>query len=518
VVGFNPGAPSIVAGANTGASATNGGGGNYLGGLVYASPSQRSPYASSYKNFQPRFGFAYQINPKMVVRGGWGRSYDNAGAYTFLPTTGFTNVTTAQTSTDGSGATALLCSQISGCAVPSGNPLAGISANGFASALPNGLIPATGSTLGAKTGAGGSVTFLDPTFRPSYVNQFNVGFDYQLPYRMVAHLEYNGSRAHGLPVNKSINQLTASQFLSLGIGANATVTNPFAGLLPGTSLNGATTTLGQLLRPFPQYTDVVQNNQPIGRLWYNALQAKLDKRLSHGLDAYANFTWSKNLGATSYLNPNYDIPTNLTRQLVGQDIPFATNIGMTWKLPIFTSDQHKFLRATLGGWSISGTAAFHSGSLIGSPSGTSGVVWTGVNPAQVNASFRGRSFNSAYNGCVINSAGTALLANAACPSTATIGTAAWRQTPNSFYLSNIPPFFGANRYASPPYSSAVVFKAFQVTERVKAEIRVLGENITNTPYFTSLTSNTPTAPTFTQLSPTESNDPRSLQFTARISF
>ncbi len=201
-------------------------------------------------------------------------------------------------------------------------------------------------------------------------------------------------------------------------------------------------------------------------------------------------------------------------------MPFNVNIGMTWKLPIFTSAQHKFLRATLGGWSVSGTAALHSGTLIGSPSGTSGVLWTGVNPGKVNASFKGRTFGNGFNACVINAAGTALLANAACPATATIATAAWKQTPDSFYLNNIPFYFGANRFAAPPYANATVFKAFQINERFKAEIRVLGENITNTPYFTGLVSNgnTPTQNVFSQISTTQSNDPRSLQFTARVSF
>ncbi len=301
VIGFNPGAPSITGSSNTTSGAVNGAGGTYIGGLLFANPDQRSPYKSSYKNFQPRFGFAYAVNNKFVIRGGWGRSYNNAGAYTFAPTSGFSQQTAAVSSSDGN-ATPVLCSQTPGCAVPAGNPLAGLSANGFASALPGGLIPVTGSSLGAKTGAGTAITFIDPDFRPSYINQFNFGFEYQLPYRMVAHVEYNGSRAFGLPVNKSINQLTASQFLTLKATANSSVANPFATQLPGTPLNTATTTLGQLLKPFPQYTDVTETNFPIGRLWYNSLQAKLDKRLSHGLDAFANFTWSKKPGCRSHFH------------------------------------------------------------------------------------------------------------------------------------------------------------------------------------------------------------------------
>ena len=38
----------------------------------------------------------------------------------------------------------------------------------------------------------------------------------------------------------------------------ATVANPFAGLIPGQSLNGTTTSLAQLLRPSAQFTGVTE--------------------------------------------------------------------------------------------------------------------------------------------------------------------------------------------------------------------------------------------------------------------
>jgi len=162
------------------------------------------------------------------------------------------------------------------------------------------------------------------------------------------------------------------------------------------------------------------------------------------------------------------------------------------------------------------------------PNNTSGIVWTGVNPGKINNSFIGRRFTGAFNACVLDPTGSTIInradgptstANAACPASATPETAAWRKTANSFYLTNIPPNFSTVRFAAPPYGNATVFKAFQVTERVKFELRVLAENIANTPYFTAVSNgNTPTSTTFGQMPATESNDPRSLQFTARVSF
>lgn len=144
-----------------------------------------------------------------------------------------------------------------------------------------------------------------------------------------------------------------------------------------------------------------------------------------------------------------------------------------------------------------------------------------MNPGKVNSSFAGRTFAQAYNNCVINAAGTGqFIASGGSPcQNFNLATASWRQAPtNPYYLSNIPPFFGGNRFAAPPYANATIFKAFQITERAKAEIRLLGENITNTPYFTTIASSTPTAATFGQLTNGQQNDPRSLQLTARFSF
>ena len=55
-------------------------------------------------------------------------------------------------------------------------------------------------------------------------------------------------------------------------------------------------TVAQSLRPFPQFTTAPTALwAPLGDNWYNSLQLKVIKRLSHGLDLSYNFTWSKTL-------------------------------------------------------------------------------------------------------------------------------------------------------------------------------------------------------------------------------
>jgi hypothetical protein len=539
------------------AVASNGGGGGYLGGLIFATPDARSPFGNDFQNWGPRFGIAYHVSSKLVVRGGWGRFFDYAGAYNFPPTTGFAPTSTINATPDGAFQGPALCASTPGCTVPVANPLAGLSANGYASIFPNGLVPVTGSSLGAKTAVGTALTFIDPNFKPDYVNQFNAGVEYQLPGRMVLHVEYNGSRGHNVPLttitngalSKSIDQVTEAQFLSQNTTLNTKVANPFVGLFPGTSLNGPTVAAQQLLQSFPQYSNVSETNISAGRLWYNSLQAKLEKRLSHGLTVQGNFTWSKNIGQTTLLNPNFD-STALTnvqpsspfavcnscgvvREPVNIDQPFLLNIVMTYHLPIFNNAQNHFVRGALGGWTIAGTAQFQSGSLIASPAATNNIFWTGVNPDKVIAGvWTGQTWNGTtgtgrwFNNCVLNSAGTAIIASsvaAGCPASTPAADAPWQQTSNSFFLNNIPPYFEHNRTKRPPVASFALFKSFAITEHVKFEIRADAYNLTNVPWFgfgdngAGITTS-PTSSSFGLLNSNQGNDPRTMQISGRLSF
>jgi hypothetical protein len=95
---------------------------------------------------------------------------------------------------------------------------------------------------------------------------------------------YAGSKiTHvGIP-DTNINQLTAAQ-LALGPALLERVPNPFFGLIPRNSSPGdPTITRAQLLRPFPRFTTVSLYCNNVGNTNYNALQAKVEQRLSRGL-------------------------------------------------------------------------------------------------------------------------------------------------------------------------------------------------------------------------------------------
>jgi len=120
---------------------------------------------------------------------------------------------------------------------------------------------------------------------------------------------------------------------------------------------------------------------------YNGLQAKLEKHASHGLDFTLNYTYSRALGISNFggggFDNNYDIRAsygplsfNSTHSLTFTNvwrIPYGH--GMRWG-----SGNSKALDSILGGWSLDGITTLYSGRPF------SPMV---SNTASVNADFNG---------------------------------------------------------------------------------------------------------------------------------
>jgi hypothetical protein len=91
-----------------------------------------------------------------------------------------------------------------------------------------------------------------------------------------------------------------------------------------------------LLLPYPQFTGLTETNLPVGKSWYNSLQVRYDKRLSHGLNLLVSYTHSRWLNATSYLNAQESITQTPDRTLSGTDTPDRIVVSGNWALPIFS--------------------------------------------------------------------------------------------------------------------------------------------------------------------------------------
>jgi Carboxypeptidase regulatory-like domain len=161
------------------------------------------------------------------------------------------------------------------------------------------------------------------------------------------------------------NSIPAGYTLHLPYGPTAQVGpgNPqinLVGLRPYSSPNCIPTTgVGCPTDGVPVFTDIFAEDT-IGNSSYNALEAMLEKRFSHGLQFQAAYTWSKSLDDASTfeesLNPfNYRASRGLS--LFNSAQRFV--ISYYWELPI---QKHQgFAGRVLNDWAISGITQFQTG-------------------------------------------------------------------------------------------------------------------------------------------------------------
>jgi hypothetical protein len=299
-------------------------------------------------NVAPRVGVAYQLTDKTVLRGGYGLFY---GATTQLSEVrqGFSVSTQFVASNDG-------------FITP---------ADTLSNPFRNGFLNATGAGLGLLTLAGQGVSFVDPARKMPFTHQYQFSVQQQLPGQILLDAAYAGSLGRDLPVNQQVNAIplqfiTAARQTFVSTGRNTLtdpVNNPFFGVLTSGSLTGRTTTRGQLLRPFPQFTSVTALNRSIGESRYDALQAKATRRFSAGLSLIASYTFSKQLDRLRFLN---DTDPEPVKEINEFDTPHRLVVSGVYELPFgrgqrFLGDVRGFGGKLIEGWQVNVIYQFASG-------------------------------------------------------------------------------------------------------------------------------------------------------------
>jgi hypothetical protein len=339
------------------------------GGLMYAGVDGYPTHQSdpSKTKFAPRGGFAWSVNPKTVVRGGYGLfwapyqyAFPNEGN---MGARGFTQITDYVASTDGGLTPCATCS--------------------FANPFPNGIEAPSGSASGLLTGAGGTVEFVDQFRKSPYVHQYSVDLQRELPGNIVAGIGYIGSRIEriGIGGNDSntvnINQLDP-RYQSLGAALLDQVPNPFFGDPRfGALASEPTISRGQLLRPYPQFGDLLAHQVSEGKARYHSLNLRLERRIVGGWGGRVNYTLASNKNnifgernqfsndSNNLARPvnSYDLDAEYSNSITEQR--HRLNFALTGELP-FGRNKSRLSepglgRTLFGGWSVTATGYFQTG-------------------------------------------------------------------------------------------------------------------------------------------------------------
>lgn len=325
-----------------------------LGGIGFVGMDghSRAQQQTSWMNWGPRFGFAYTALRSLVIRGGYGIFYSprvwrgiGFGQQGYSATTPFVG------SIDGFTPTNFLR-----------NP------------FPNGIDVPPGSSQGLMTFVGQGVSSIDYNQSSPYIQQWNFGLQNALPGQFLVEVVYAGSKGTRLPSNLEFNQ-AADQYLAMGDDLLRQVTNPFFGQIPSnTSLGARTVALGQLLRPYPQFTSFTAQGSGASSSIYHSMQLRSEKRFNNGFSFLLSYTVSKliDYGSPGVLSSFGGVPgyqnnndRKAERSVSSQEVPQHFVLSYVYELPFGPGKRllpgGGVLGKFVGGWQINGITTFESG-------------------------------------------------------------------------------------------------------------------------------------------------------------
>jgi hypothetical protein len=307
---FDPSAPFPAGPLNVSFPAATGLGAQTLSLRGVITPVGRGGAASrenfdrDLNNWGPRLGLAFKIDDQSVLRAGAGVFYAP------LSGGGFNNVTYAMADLAETGFIASLDNGVT--------PTPGTN---LSNPFPAGIVQPAGAYLGPLTSYGQqSIPVRLRSTRQPFIGQWNLSLQRELPGHVVAQIAYAGSAGIGLLSGATdLNQLSPealaiSRTIVNGqpLGSLA-VPNPFLALPaaqrpPATSILGRpTVTVAQLLRPYPQFGNIVSYGQNEAHSTYHALQVKVERRFADGLIFTGGYTFSRLIDDLTGISVNLSI-------------------------------------------------------------------------------------------------------------------------------------------------------------------------------------------------------------------
>jgi hypothetical protein len=458
------------------------------GGLVYAGVNGANTFQGDppRAKIAPRVGMTYAINKDTVLRAGYGLFY--------APW----NFSGSHHGQIGYSRTTALVQTPSETAVPItvlDNPFPAIQ-------------QPTGSSLGLLTGVGGNVEFVDQTKGAPKVHQYSVDVQRELPGNMAITIGYVGATgrdigyagtAESTAIN--INQIDPAVARARFPGPNGSwdaaalrtlVPNPFFGVAAAGELGtNSTIAQGQLLRPYPEFGDVLMIESTAGgKRQYNAATFSLDKRTgSTGWGGRMSYTFSHtmdnqygqgNVFQTRTATPQNNYDLNGEYSVSNFDSPHRIVLAPIYVMPSPAGKgTAKYL--LLGGWTASTVVELVSGAPLNS------VLSQGVSDANLGL-FGGRQRPNLIGDPNTSGSDEDRVSSALHPDARFFAANAFTN-PGTGVYGNAPRTDGDARYQFRKNIDLVLAKQTRFAGSQSGEIRFEIVNLTNTAKFNGIDNN-----------------------------
>ncbi|MGB6476459.1 MAG: TonB-dependent receptor [Candidatus Sulfotelmatobacter sp.] len=348
------------------------------------------------KDLGPRLGFAYQIDPSTVVRGGAGVYFGMSPATNFqYPGAAFLKTANMFFTNDNFATQSATLE----------NP------------FPSGFTGPQGKQYGqfANWGYPDGNDLGTTAARDADIYQWNLGIQRLLPSQIVLGVDYSSNRSTHLPWAGTNNRDFIPSALLAQIAAAVTPTdptcladscvsnffqtqvgNPFYSMFntpctstpsnpcfnePNSNYGSPTLPLGNLVNRYPQFAgDFEGLMAESANSWYNALQIRFQKRTTHHVSFTGSYTISKATDESSAGRNNWvgslgqGIPQQLDRLFLehsigASDTPQRLAAAVVVDLPVgrkqwIGGNMNRAVDAVIGGWSISTLLTAQSGQPI----------------------------------------------------------------------------------------------------------------------------------------------------------
>jgi hypothetical protein len=331
--------------------------------------------------------------------------------------------------------------------------------------------------------------------------QYSFGFQHQLPKGMVADVSFSGNKQIYGTYDFDMNWGPGAAGLALQNQAIADATfyntqlpNPFYGILPLNSGTGQATTRSRqsLMQNFPMWGGMASN---IAGANYRSeqLQTKLEKRARTDGGAFTfvlAWTYGKEYEQNHRLGASWDTTQPLYFEPSNQDKTHSFTFNGVYDLPFgrnrnFLAGSNGIAQHVVGNWRIDWILNYVSGYPIGMPN-------------------------------LLNYCGTWHAANQNEYSWFNNDPKCYADQPSNT-LRTLPDRFSSIREHQAPQLNAALTKDFNLTEKIRLNLRGEGFNITNTPIRTNPNTSR-TSADFGKLGFSQKNFPRFFQLAAKIYF
>ncbi len=350
--------------------ASKGYGYTYNGAWVFTSKDSPNAWKTSWKNFMPRFGINYRLGEESVVRFGYARYLmpaqamrDTLGAFVDSYA-GFAQTTNT-------------------LALANGVPRQ-VLANPYPAGL-NPVIEPYGQSYGRYTNLGGLVG--STTTAPSGLDQYNqkpqindrinLSYQHRIWGGVITDFSYFYNRGSRVPYLIDLNMMDPAFRYEQKTVLNTQVANPFRNYLtvdkfPGSLRNASTVTLGSLLKPYPQYQNIYQNNTNGSLSKAHTFEIRAQRPFTAGLSFVTSYAYS-NEQSQQWFDDRAAYQTLTSGGKEGWEWRPVLNVprhrltaAVSWQIPVgkdrkYGSTMPTALDYVVGGWQYTFSNRTYSG-------------------------------------------------------------------------------------------------------------------------------------------------------------